>query len=95
MAQVGIGVIGDNRKEHYYREREQISCLDRHVESGIIRNAHGTLHPVNDAAGVRTRRSAAANKHPRIVGYLGELFGNWTMLTGSMHRPGQLFSTLW
>ena len=62
------GVIGNNGKEDDHRQPEQISCLDRHVERRIVRNAHGTLHPVHDAARARTRRSAAANTNARMVG---------------------------
>jgi hypothetical protein len=49
VAEVGIWIVGDNRKENDYRKAKEISTVDCHVEGRIILDPHGALHPVNNA----------------------------------------------
>ena len=53
-------------------QAEEVGGVDRHIESGIVVDAHGALHPVDDALAMGTRRAIAADQDPRSVRELGE-----------------------
>ena len=49
MAKVGVGVIGNDGEKDDDGQPEEIAGVDCDVERGILVDAHGALHPVDDA----------------------------------------------
>jgi len=76
MAQVGVGVIGNDREKNDDRKIEKIAGFNGDVEGGVVEDAHGALHPVDDALGSRAQRAATTNENARIFGELCERFRN-------------------
>ena len=52
MAKVGVGVIGNYGKKYDDGQAEDIRGVYGNVEGRIFVDAHGALHPVDDAFGV-------------------------------------------
>ena len=81
VAQIGVGVIGDDREEDDDRKAEEVRGFDGDVEGGVVGDAESALHPVNNAARAGTRIAGAANEDARLIGEPCELFRNaWTTL---------------
>lgn len=72
VAKVRVGVVGNNGKEDDDRKAEVVGDLDCGIEGGVRVNAHGALHPVDDAFAIGARRAIAADEDARIRGELGE-----------------------
>jgi hypothetical protein len=68
VAQVGIGIIGDDGKKHDHWEAEPIAGLDGDIERRVVIDAHRPLHPVDDATAVIAGRTGAADQHAGLIG---------------------------
>jgi len=72
VAEVGVGVVGNDGEEDYDGEAEKVGSIDRDVERRVLDDAHGALHPVDDAFAVRAGWAAAADEDAWVVSELGE-----------------------
>jgi len=72
VAQIRVRVVGDDREEHDNRQAEEVGGVDCHIECGIVVDAHGALHPVDDALAMGPMRAIAADKDSSVVSELSE-----------------------
>jgi hypothetical protein len=68
VAEVGVGVVGDNGKENDYRQAEEVGGVDSYVEGGVVMDAHGALHPVDDALAAGAGQAVASDEYARVGG---------------------------
>ena len=87
VAEVGVGVVGNHREEDNDWQAKQVCGIDRNVERGILMDAHGALHPVDNALGVGLERAVATDQNARVVGEFRERFEIVDVLC-HWHRPG-------
>ena len=66
VTQVGVGVVRDDRKEDHDGQTEQVGDVNRNIKSGVVLDAHGALHPVDDAFAVGARRLVASDNDARV-----------------------------
>ena len=94
VAEVGVGVIGNDGKEDNNGQAEQVGRIDGDVESRIFVDAHGALHPVDDAFGIGSGRTVAADENAAIFGEFRERFGMVDSFCHSTRRLCGLFHSL-
>ena len=68
MAEIGVRIKRNRRKEHHGGLSQRIRRIDRYVERGIIQTPLRALHPVHDASPSRIRRSRAPHRDSRFAG---------------------------
>ena len=85
VAKVRVGIVGNDREEHHHRKVEQIAGFDGHVERGIVDDAHGALHPVDDAAGAVAGRAWPADENTRLACQGGKLLGSDSRILSLAH----------
>jgi hypothetical protein len=51
VAEIGVGVIGNDGKEYDYGQAEKICDVNGNIERRVLVDAHGPLHPVDDTFG--------------------------------------------
>ena len=61
MAEVGVGIVGDDREVDDDGEGEEVGGFNGEVEGGVIEDALGALHPVDDGEAIFTGRTGAAD----------------------------------
>ena len=88
MAKVGVGKIGDCRKENQDRKIQGIGNLDRDVKRRVMQRSFRPLHPVDDAFSIRCRSTAASYQYPRIRCDFLERLGHLICLLG-IHRKAK------
>ena len=76
VAQVGVGVVGNHAEVDDHRQAEKVGGFDGDVERGIVDDAQGALHPVDDAGAVLARRAGAAHQDAGLIGEGGEFGGD-------------------
>ena len=84
MAQVGFGVVGNDAEEDDNRQAENIGGFDRNVERGVVEDAHGALHPVDDAFGGLAWRAGAADLDAGMGGEVGDFRRSCRFLSHSI-----------
>ena len=67
MAEIGVRIKRDGRKEHHSGLPQSIRRIDRDVERGIIQTPLRALHPVHDASPSSIRRSRAPDRDSRLA----------------------------
>jgi len=75
VAEVGVGVVGNDGEENDDGKAEEVCGVDGDVEGGVLMDAHGALHPVDDAVAAGARRTVAPNEDAGVVGEFSEGFG--------------------
>ncbi len=87
VAKIGVWIIGNDREEDDDWKRKQIGYVDGDVERGILVDADGALHPIDNALGVGPGRTVATDHNARVVGEFRERFEIVDVLC-HWHRPG-------
>jgi len=75
VAEIGVGVVGDDGEEDYDRKTEKVGDVDGDVERGVLKDADGALHPVDDAFGVGAWWRFTPDEDARVGREPGEIFG--------------------
>jgi len=76
MPEVCIGIVRNYGEEDNDRKAKEVGSVDRCVEGGVVMDADGTLHPINDTLAVRAGRSVPTNVDAGIVGELSKRSGD-------------------
>jgi hypothetical protein len=75
VTEVGVGVVRNDGEEDDNGKGEEIGSVDGDVEGGIVMDAHGALHPVDDTPAVGEWRAVAPDEDAGVVGEFCEVLG--------------------
>ena len=68
VAEVRVGVVGNDGEEDDHGQAQKISRLDCHVERRVVIDAHCALHPVDNALCALAWWTCAPDEYSRLAG---------------------------